>query len=75
MANFLESSHRFTHNRDLLRAIHDLFNHNRMCIASVNNTFVIHNWDKATMVIKGRPVLDNQCINCLLEGRAQMGEA
>jgi hypothetical protein len=73
MANFLESSHGFMHNRDLLRAIHNLLNHNRMCVAGVNNTFIIHNGDKDTTVVKDRPVLEDQCVNCLLEGGVQMG--
>ncbi len=73
MATFLESRHRFMHNRDLLGAIHDLLNRNRMSIVGVNNTFIIHNGVKDTTPIKDRPLLDDQCINCLLEGGVQMG--
>ncbi len=73
MANFLESSNGFKHNGDLFRAIHDLFNCDRMCVAGVDNTFVIINGDEDTLVVKDRPVFDDQCINCLLEGGVQMG--
>ncbi len=59
MANLLEGGHSFTHNRQLVGAIHDLLDSNGMHVAGVNDTLVNFKWNENATIIKDRLVFDD----------------
>ena len=69
----LESCHGLTHDRNLLRAIYDLLYCDGMRIACVKDTLVVPDGNKHTAIIEDRPVLDDQCVDLLLQVSGQVG--
>ena len=74
VANLLKSRHSMSHNRELVRSIHDLFHGNWVCVTGVNNAFIIAYRDKNTVVIEDRPVFSNKSIDGLLQWRVKVGQ-
>ena len=74
MANFLESSNGGLHDRGLPGPIEYLFDSNRLCIPSINDTLVVLEWDKNSLVIENRLILLDERVDLIAYGRFQMGQ-
>ncbi len=74
MANFLEGSNGGPHDRDLPGPIEYLFDSDGLCTPSTNDTLLVLDWDKDTLVIKNRPILLDKRIDLIAYGGFQMGQ-
>jgi hypothetical protein len=71
--DLLESCHGFTHDGNLLRAIHDLLDCDGVSVTCIDDTLVVPDGNKHTAIIEDRPVLDDQCVDLLLQVSGQVG--
>ncbi len=74
MANFLEGSNGGPHDRDLPGPIEYLFDGNGLCVPSINDTLIVLDWDKDTLVIENRSILLDKHVDLIAYGGFQMGQ-
>jgi hypothetical protein len=74
VANFLKGSNGSPHDRDLPEPIEYIFDGDGLCVPSINEAFIVLDWDKDTLVIKDRPILFDDCVDLIAYGRFQMGQ-
>jgi hypothetical protein len=72
VADLFESCHSTSHDRELVRTIHYLFNSDWVCVACINDAFVIAHRDKNSAVVEHRPVFSNKSVNGLLQWRVEV---
>jgi hypothetical protein len=74
VANFLKGSNGGLHDRDFLGSIEYLFDGNGLCAPSINDIFIVLDWDKDTHVIKDIPILFDKCVDSIAYSGFQMGQ-
>jgi hypothetical protein len=72
VANFLKGSNAGPHDRDLPGPREYLVDGDGLCVPSINDTFVVLDWDKDTLDSEDRPILFDECIDSIVYSGFQM---
>jgi hypothetical protein len=51
-----------------------LFDGYGLCVPSINDAFVVLDWEEDTLVVKDRPILFDKCIDLIMYRGFQMGQ-
>jgi hypothetical protein len=74
MANFLEGSNGSPNDRNLPGPIEYLLDSYGLCVPSINDTLVVLDWDKDTLVIENGPILLDDHVDLITYCGFQMGK-